>query len=64
MILPPPPPGSSIRDEFTVPKASALAYRVKAGEYIQIVDVEGRQCSDFMAMRNEALESGDILIPP
>ena len=59
MILPPPPPGSSIRDEFTVPKASALAYRVKAGEYIQIVDVEGRQCSDFMAMRNEALESGE-----
>jgi len=58
LILPPPPAGSSIREEFTVPKASARAYQVRAGEYIQIVDVEGRQCSDFMAMRSSALEDG------
>jgi len=31
--LPLPLPGSSIRDEFTVSRASAHAYRVKAGEY-------------------------------
>ena len=57
-ILPLPLAGSSIRDEFTVSRASAQAYRVKAGEYIQIIDVEGRQCSDFMAVRSDALDQG------
>jgi len=57
--LPLPLPGSSIRDEFTVSRASAHAYRVKAGEYIQIIDVEGRQCSDFMAVRSDALDRGE-----
>lgn len=56
--LPDPIAGSTIRDEFTVPRATALAYELKAGEYVQIIDVEGRQCSDFMAMRSSALESG------
>ena len=48
----------SIREEFTVSRASAMAYEVKAGEFIQIIDVEGQQCSDFMAMRRAPLDDG------
>jgi len=45
-------------DEVRVPKASARAYEVKAGEWIQVIDVEGRQCSDFQAFSKAALERG------
>jgi len=48
-----------IRDEFTVDRSTARAYQVKAGEFIQIIDVEGQQCSDFMAMRQSALDEGE-----
>ena len=48
----------SLRDEFTVSRSTALAYEVKAGEYVQIIDVEGQQCSDFMAMRKASLDDG------
>ena len=44
-----PEPLAEPRLDFQVDRASALAYEVKAGEYIQIIDVEGRQCSDFLA---------------
>jgi len=44
--------------EVRVPRASARAYEVKAGEWIQIIDVEGRQCSDFQAFSKEALDRG------
>ena len=37
------------RLDFRVDLASALAYEVREGEYIQIIDVKGRQCSDFLA---------------
>ena len=47
-----------VREEFTVSRATASAYEVKAGEYVQIIDVEGQQCSDFMAMRHEPLGKG------
>lgn len=48
----------AVRDEFTISRSSAQAYEVKAGEFIQIIDVEGRQCSDFMAMRSASLNAG------
>ncbi len=35
--------------EIRVKDSTAVAYKVKAGEYIQIIDVEGQQCSDFQA---------------
>lgn len=54
-----PDPIGTIRDEFTVSRSTAMAYEVKAGEYIQIIDVEGRQCSDFMAMRHHMLDKGE-----
>ena len=46
-----PPPLGEVRDEFTVKRGSAFAYEVRAGEVVQIIDVEGQQCSDFVAFR-------------
>lgn len=51
-----PEPLAAVRDEFTVSRGTARAYEVRAGETIQIIDVEGRQCSDFMVMRQDALQ--------
>jgi aminomethyltransferase len=42
-----------------VPRASALAYEVKAGEYIQVIDVQGRQCSDLLAFHWGKLQDGN-----
>ncbi|MFG1317733.1 DUF1989 domain-containing protein [Xanthobacter autotrophicus] len=44
--------------DLRVPAAQARAFRVKAGDYIQIIDVDGRQCSDFLAFDAVALETG------
>ncbi|WOD09362.1 DUF1989 domain-containing protein [Marinomonas sp. GJ51-6] len=43
-------------NDLRVKTGTARAYEVKKGEYIQVIDVEGRQCSDFMAMRKDALQ--------
>ncbi|MBM7069420.1 DUF1989 domain-containing protein [Actibacterium sp. 188UL27-1] len=53
-----PPPLGEIRDEFTVSRATARAYEVKQGEFFQIIDVEGQQCSDFQAFRTDQLDRG------
>jgi aminomethyltransferase len=53
-----PPPLAEPRLDFRVDKATALAYEVKAGEYIQVLDVEGKQCSDFLAFHRAKLEDG------
>ena len=53
-----PEPLGAVRDEFTVTRGTAQAYELAKGEYVQVIDVEGRQCSDFMAMNNRALEKG------
>lgn len=53
-----PVPLGLIRDEFTVRRGTARAYDVNPGEVIQIIDVEGQQCSDFMAFRRDLLMSG------
>lgn len=53
-----PEPLGDIREEFTVPRGTAKAYNVQAGELIQIIDVHGQQCSDFMAMNARSLEDG------
>ncbi len=44
--------------DIVVDASSALTYEVKAGDYIQIVDLEGRQCSDFLAFDSHALDKG------
>jgi aminomethyltransferase len=53
-----PPPLAEPRLDFRVDKASALAYEVKQGEYIQIIDVKGKQCSDFLAFHENKLQKG------
>ncbi|MEM7471477.1 MAG: DUF1989 domain-containing protein [Pseudomonadota bacterium] len=53
-----PPPLGTIREEFTVARGTAQAYELAPGEVVQIIDVEGQQCSDFMALRAAPLERG------
>ncbi|HJU48894.1 MAG TPA: DUF1989 domain-containing protein, partial [Gaiellaceae bacterium] len=53
-----PEPLADPRLDFRVDRASALAYEVRAGEHIQIIDVQGRQCSDFLAFNEVKLQHG------
>ncbi|MCI0430462.1 MAG: aminomethyltransferase family protein [Rhodospirillales bacterium] len=53
-----PPPLAEPRHEFRIERASALAYEIAEGEYIQIIDIEGRQCSDFLAFNARQLQRG------
>ena len=46
------------REEILVRRGTAVAYEVGEGELIQVVDLEGKQCSDFMAMNAAALDRG------
>ena len=52
-----PEPLAKITREIRVKDSSAIAYKVKAGEYIQIIDVEGQQCSDFQAFLQKDLDN-------
>lgn len=58
MTLPLPEPLAEPRLDFRVDLATALAYEVKAGEYIQIIDVEGQQSSDFLAFDAAQIQHG------
>jgi aminomethyltransferase len=53
-----PEPLADPRLDFEVPRASARAYEVNAGEWIQVIDVRGRQCSDFLAFHSGKLQAG------
>jgi aminomethyltransferase len=53
-----PEPLAEPRLDFRVDLASALAYEVREGEFIQIIDVRGKQCSDFLAFHAEKLQRG------
>ncbi len=44
--------------DMRIDASTALDYQVKAGQFIQIIDVEGRQCSDFLAFDARALQDG------
>ncbi|ODN71651.1 DUF1989 domain-containing protein [Methylobrevis pamukkalensis] len=44
--------------DIRVGAASARAYFVKAGDYIQILDVDGRQCTDFQCFSARKLDRG------
>ncbi|MBX3581711.1 MAG: aminomethyltransferase family protein [Rhizobiaceae bacterium] len=41
-----------------VKSMTAQAYFVKAGDYIQIIDVDGRQCTDFQCFSARKLDKG------
>lgn len=55
-----PPPTGNIRDEFTVTRGTAQAYELAPGEFVQIIDAEGQQCSDFMAFSARGLDAGRL----
>lgn len=44
--------------ESRIDAATATAYEVRAGQFIQIIDVAGRQCSDLLAFDARALGDG------
>ena len=51
--------------EIFVNRMSSETYEVKAGEYIQIIDPGGRQCSDFLAFDKRKLDKGiESIIDP
>lgn len=54
-----PPELGDVREEFTIPRGTGRAYEVRKGEYFQIIDVEGQQCSDFVAFRSDGLDRGE-----
>jgi aminomethyltransferase len=53
----PPPLADPILD-LRIDSSTALAYQVEVGQYIQVIDVEGRQCSDFLAFDSQRLDDG------
>ncbi len=53
-----PPPLAEPRLDFRVDRATATSYEVGQGEFIQVIDVQGRQCSDFLAFHRAKLENG------
>jgi aminomethyltransferase len=53
-----PPPLAEPRLDFRIDPASAQSYEVREGEYIQIIDVRGKQCSDFLAFHADKLQRG------
>ena len=44
--------------DIRVNRATARAYHVKAGEYIQIIDVDGRQMTDFQCFSARKIDKG------
>jgi aminomethyltransferase len=55
----PPAPLYRTKLDLRIPAATAAAYRVAAGDYIQIVDISGKQCSDFIAFDAAGLAQGE-----
>lgn len=53
-----PDPLADPASEVRVHSATAEAYFVKAGDYIQIIDVDGRQCTDFQCFSARKLDKG------
>ncbi|MEL6792420.1 MAG: DUF1989 domain-containing protein, partial [Pseudomonadota bacterium] len=45
-------------EDANIQPGHAYAYTVKKGEWIQILDVQGRECSDFQAFSLKALDQG------
>ena len=54
-----PEPLGDVREEFTVKRGTAQAYELRQGESVQIIDIDGQQCSDFQALRLNGLDSGE-----
>ena len=53
-----PEPLADPLQDFRIKAATASAYVVRAGQYIQVIDVAGRQCSDFQAFAKHKVDLG------
>jgi aminomethyltransferase len=53
-----PEPLADPLQDIRIKAATASAYLVRAGEYIQVIDVSGRQCTDFQALSARKVEKG------
>ncbi|MEZ5828132.1 MAG: DUF1989 domain-containing protein [Hyphomicrobiales bacterium] len=53
-----PEPLADPLQDIRVNQSTAAAYVVRAGEYIQIIDVAGRQCTDFQCFPARGLDKG------
>ncbi|MBZ5762135.1 MULTISPECIES: DUF1989 domain-containing protein [Rhizobium] len=53
-----PEPMADPLQDLRIAAASASAYFVRAGEFIQIIDVAGRQCTDFQAFAARKVDKG------
>ncbi len=53
-----PEPLADPLQDIRVSSATARAYHVKKGDYIQIIDVDGRQCTDFQCFSARKLDKG------
>ncbi len=53
-----PEPLADPLQDIRIKAATASAYVVKAGEYIQVIDVAGRQCTDFQCFSLRKLDKG------
>ena len=56
-----PDPLANTKEEYLIKNSSALAYEVKKGDFIQVIDLYGRQCSDFIAFDGPQLQHGKEL---
>ncbi len=54
----PPPPLAEPLLDLNIQPGAARGYEVKAGQLIQIVDVKGRECTDFQAFSLRAFDRG------
>ena len=54
----PPEPLADPINDINIQPGQARSYQVAAGEHIQIIDVQGRECSDFQAFSRRALDLG------
>lgn len=45
-------------EDIRIRAATASAYFVRAGEFIQVIDVSGRQCTDFQAFAARKVDKG------
>ncbi|MDV4154085.1 MULTISPECIES: DUF1989 domain-containing protein [Rhizobium] len=53
-----PEPVADPVEDIRIRAATASAYFVRAGEFIQIIDVYGRQCTDFQAFAARKVDKG------
>ena len=57
----PEPLARPLQLDLRIDSSTAASYPVKAGQWIQIIDVEGRQCSDLLAFSAQKLDAGRAL---